>query len=409
MTTHIPVGGELVVAKKYTTQFEGHSAARGLASPTEPDPVNSEASNSFEDPDFLPARIMKAIALAYESRFFVDLSITTRQVLAALIRFSLSDKCTHQLAFVKKETLARHVGVSEATIYRALSTLEGQGLIEREKQLRTRLKLQNIGRIRFTPKLLVALGILRTTKEASALAARCDGPKKNEPTRSGTYCTHLTSVTDVNPGVNKQSSTKKQSSRGFAFKIINGKPVPADLAWLAESNALAITGIFKLMKVARDTGKRLSDVVAVSKHPLGKLRGRELFAYLSVLLTKEVDFTFVSKVQAEAGLLQRQQAEQDAKKKARINELATLLRGKTFDMQDGSAITVDEASVVICRGAYTSSTPIHLALQQLEALASGKGKSWAGQTKPDRTARRPAAVTAQLAENLALLRQRRHW
>ncbi len=400
MTTNTAVGGELIVSAIGAYEIE-QQFVTNKQTPLAPfDAVTQEASDSSERADFLPARIMKAIALAYESRFFSDLSITTRQVLAALIRFSLNDKNMHQLAYVKKETLARHVGVSEATVYRALSTLEGQGLIEREKQLRTRMKLQNIGKIRFTSKLLGALGFLQRSMGLSGhspqdaalagAASRTSLGAGEKSLKSNTY----------------QATAQKNPSGGKdAYKTIDGKPVPSDLVWLAERNAMAVTAIFKLMNIARESGKRLSDVVAVTKHALQKLHGRELYAYLNSLLSKDVDFTFIAKEQADMAQQEQQREREAAESKTRISHLAASLRGKEFQLQDGSTISVDEVSVVVRRGNYTSSTPLHAALGQLEALASGQIALLTPKEMREPDQRSRDDVARQLSESLALLRQ----
>lgn len=402
MTTNTAVGGELIFSANSAHVNEAQFAIKNQTSLAPCDAVTQEASNSFESPDFLPARIMKAIALAYESRFFNELSITTRQVLAALIRFSLNDKNMHQLAYVKKETLARHVGVSEATVYRALSTLEGQGLIEREKQLRTRMKLQNIGRIRFTSKLLGALGFLQRSMGLGSAQAPDDGAVAGEASRTsfGVAKNSFKSMTYAG-----SPAEKNQADRKHAYKTIDGKAVPSDLVWLAERNALPVTAIFKLMKVARAAGKRLSDVVAVTKHALQKLQGKELYAYLNSLLSKDVDFTFIAKEQADTADQEQQRERQIAESKARISQLAVSLRGKKFELQDGSTISVDEVSVVVRRGSYTSSTPLHAALGQLEALASGRIALLTPKETREPERRSPDNVASQLAQSLAILRQ----
>lgn len=412
MTTKTAVGGELIFANSAHVN-EAYFSNNKQTYPAPSFGVTPEASNSFETPDFLPARIMKAIALAYESRFFNELSITTRQVLAALIRFSLNDKNTHQLAYVKKETLARHVGVSEATVYRALSTLEGQGLIEREKQLRTRMKLQNIGRIRFTSKLLGALGFLQRSGEHAPDRDRDEGAVADAVSRTfvcetKTLYKSMTYTPPVAPrsiARHDKAAEKARSDRKHAFKTIDGKAVPSDLAWLAERNALAVTAILKLMKLARAADKRLSDVVAVTKHALHRLQGRELYAYLKSLLSKDVDFTFIAKEQVDTAVQEQQRAEQIAESKNRISQLAASLRGKRFELRDGSTISVDEASVVIKRGSHTSSTPLHAALSQLEALASGRIALLTPMETPELDRLNRDIVTSQLAQSLALLRR----
>ncbi|MEN7527700.1 MULTISPECIES: helix-turn-helix domain-containing protein [unclassified Cupriavidus] len=407
MTTNTAVGGELIFSANSAYAKEAQFAINKQTSLAQCEAVTQEVSNSFESPDFLPSRVMKAIALAYESRFFNDLSITTRQVLAALIRFSLNDKNMHQLAYVKKETLARHVGVSEATVYRALSTLEGQGLIEREKQLRTRMKLQNIGRIRFTLKLLGALGFLQRTFEHAVAQHRDNAVVAGASSRTSDNLTEKSfkSMTYKPPSIGSKEAEKNLSERKHAFKTINGKAVPSDLAWLAERNALAVTAIFKLMKAARAAGKRLSDVVAVTKHALQKLQGKELYAYLSSLLSKDVDFTFIAKEHADMADQEQQRERKAAETQNRISQLAVSLRGKKFELPDGSTISVDEVSVVVRRGSFTSSTPLHAALGQLEALASGQIASLTPKEmrEPDRRSRND--VAGHLAQSLALLRQ----
>src|SRR5690349_1055571 len=107
----------------------------------------------------LPERILRAIALVYESDGLRTLHITNRQVLATLVRFALNQKDPSALAFIKKATIAQHLGISEATVYRALGALENAGLIERERQRRTRAQLEVVGRIGFSAKLLRCIGI----------------------------------------------------------------------------------------------------------------------------------------------------------------------------------------------------------------------------------------------------------
>jgi DNA-binding transcriptional ArsR family regulator len=324
-----------------------------------------------------------------------------------LIRFSLNDKNMYQLAYVKKETLARHVGISEATVYRSLSTLEGQGLIEREKQLRTRMKLQNIGRIRFTSKLLAALGFLHRPVGLGDALGQAHGPNTCDVScaLAGGAKNSFKSITYASHGATAAAGRTSETDRKHAFKTIDGKAVPSDLAWLAERNALAVTAIFKLMKAARAAGKRLSDVVAVTKHALQKLQGKELYAYLSSLLSKDVDFTFIAEEQAEMADQEQQRERKAAERKTRISQLAASLRGKKFELPDGSTISVDEVSVVVRRGSFTSSTPLHAALGQLEALASGQIASLTPKEmrEPDRRSRND--VAGHLAQSLALLRQ----
>ncbi|QBY56320.1 DNA-binding protein (plasmid) [Cupriavidus oxalaticus] len=285
----------------------------------------------------LPEQILKAIALVYESDGLRSLHITSRQVLATLIRFALNQKDPSALAFMKKSTIAQHLAISEATVYRALGALEDAGLIERERQQRTRAQLEVVGRIGFTAKLLKCIGI--GGRQLGSAAPPSTG---TDASQAGATC--LAPVSGVNKP--KQSSSKKHPGQG-AFVQIDDRAVPIDLAPLVRDQELKTSALFLLMRLARTAGHRLSDVVSASGHALEPLRGRELFAYLKSLLGRPIDYGHVArtrKIQEDERQAADDRAAQNQEEVARFIER---YRGRRVSAPDGRIYEVDSASIVI--------------------------------------------------------------
>ncbi|WP_454740492.1 helix-turn-helix domain-containing protein [Cupriavidus necator] len=284
----------------------------------------------------LPERILRAIALVYESDGLGALHITSRQVLATLIRFALNQNDPTSLAFIKKSTIAQHLAVSEATVYRALGALEDAGLIERERQQRTWAQLEVVGRIRFTAKLLQCIGI------AGRQLGSAEPPTGHDESLSGSTC--LAPVSGVNKP--KQSSTKKHPGQGV-FVQIDDRAVPLDLAPLVRDRGLKTSALFLLMRLAREAGHRLTDVVSASDHALRPLRGRELFAYLKSLLGKPIDYGHVVRTR-KAQEDERHAAEaRAAQDRQEVAQLVERYRGRRVSAPDGRIYEVDSASIVI--------------------------------------------------------------
>ncbi|MCY1228572.1 hypothetical protein D9M68_282160 [compost metagenome] len=305
-------------------------------SPAAAESYSSQPKATRCDAGQLPERILRAIALVYESDGLRALHITNRQVLATLIRFALNQKDPTSLAFMKKATIARHLAISEATVYRALGSLEDAGLIERERQQRTRAQLEVVGRIGFTAKLLQCIGL------AGRKLGYPEPRTGSDVSRSSAAC--LAPVSDVNNP--KQSSTKKHSGPR-AFVQIDDRAVPIDLAPLVRDQELTTSALFLLMRLAREAGQRLSDVVSAAGHALGPLRGRELFAYLKSLLEKPTDYSYVVRTRKAQEDERRATAAQEAQDRLEVAQLIERHRGRRVSAPDGRIYEVDSASIVI--------------------------------------------------------------
>lgn len=313
------------------------------------DPVRPD-----EAPRVLPRAIANAIVRVYEDKYFSKFHVSTKQVLSALIRYGLNLENVSQFIFIKKSTIAEIVGINEATVYRALSKLEELGLIEREAQNRTYFNLKIIGKIRITKLALEVIGVAGYLKELAARAAKRAlfgvAPKQSgdragasgEPS-SGGHLTTLARVQDVNVLTPKQS-LQKQSERGL-FKKLQGKSVPLDLAGLVENQGVSLFGLLQLMKLAKHSGKRLSDIVEVCRAALVPLKGRELYAYLRKLIAKDYDFSHVAAQRAE----DRRQAAEKAVAKQLVEEQRQrnreAVRGKSYVLENGNVVRFTDLMV----------------------------------------------------------------
>ncbi len=74
--------------------------------------------------------------------------------------------------------------------------------------------------------------------------------------------------------------------------------LPDDLKWLT-TQGLSQPAIFKLMGLATQNNKRLSDITAATLPALSKLQGNALYAYLRVLIDGPQDFALAAKQQRQ--------------------------------------------------------------------------------------------------------------
>jgi hypothetical protein len=304
--------------------------------------------NISPDAQVLPWAISNSIVRVYEDKFFSNLLYSTKQVLAALIRFGLNLENVNQYIFIKKSTISELLNVMEATVYRALSKLEEEKLIEREPQKRTSSNFKVIGRIKITSMALKAIGIEGYLEQNKAYL---DQRK-----------TRLAPMQDKN---NLPTQSLKRQSEQSSFKEIQGRRVPMDLAWLVEKNELKISGLLQLMKKAREAGKRLSDIVAVCIHTLREITGRPLYGYLLKLISTDSDFTFVERWEEEEKIEKQRAIEAKAEAKRQIEIAQTSLRGKKFRLESGQFVEFTEAAIE-----FTDVTGRHAGMCHYEQGAS---------------------------------------
>lgn len=315
----------------------------------------ADAENSLDSNDSsatnvsaLPGRIANAIVIAYEGLNDVQLSENHRRVLACLIRYGVNRHNPRCDIWIKKSTIAQRLDINEATVYRALTVLQNAGLIERDEQGRVGRALKLVAFVRLTEEAVRRLGLLP------------------EPFRRD-----LAPVQDVNKNP-KQSSSKNQPSQGpGSFCKISGRTVPSDLAWLHLDNDLTLSGLFSLMKKARQAGTRLSHVVAHATKALSALRGRQLFAYLSSLISLPLDFEAIAKVKlAEAAKIEAQQRE-ESERAAKRAHVATL-KGQRYIDPQGRCWQVEDGAFLVSDNGREGSVPFGMAHDAMIAIAAGQ-------------------------------------
>lgn len=272
-----------------------------------------------------PLGILRGCAAIDECAVFRDLPDGFIRVVLRLVK-KINLMKPESPIFARRETLAREAGKSVETVGRALRWLETAGLIQRNQKARPGLRGSE-AHIFPTPRLIQALGI----GERARPPVNTDGSVSALPKEQS-----LQKQSPGEPSAETKLSTPQAAAAPAPVKL-QGKTIPRDLAWLATDGGLNATGVLRLMKLAREAGKRLSDVVAVTKAHLKTLAGKSLFAYIRSLLKQDKDFAFLNKRSHDQG-------EKDAKQR-RDRELvarkALEWQGRRFKARDGRIITIE--------------------------------------------------------------------
>ncbi|TDG02511.1 Replication protein O [Paraburkholderia guartelaensis] len=278
--------------------------------------TDSAALVAFKcDSTNLPWVIFRA---AFRAAHIEGLPQRARALLSALAR-TVDAERPFAAIFARRELLTGRAMQSMRTLYRSLDDLEVAGLIDRRAQARyveaglfgraylhlTQLAAELLGLIEERPRItLPASPVPDTDTSKLPSATVADGPIYK----------------DLYPA----SSQKRQSGE-----------LPADLRRLQVLGFSKFL-IFKLMRIARENGKRLSDVVEVTWNHLRA--AKRPINYLGSLLRSPVDFGHQLRRKHEAAI----EAEKRIEETKQTELLAKAHAGETFESIDGTIrYTVD--------------------------------------------------------------------
>ncbi|SAK74641.1 hypothetical protein AWB76_04807 [Caballeronia temeraria] len=250
-------------------------AQRFVAGEGEAHPEDSAALTAFRcDSTNLPWIIFRA---AFRAAHIEQIPPRARAVLSALARTVDAAKPFGAI-FARRELLTGRALQSMRTFYRSLDDLEVAGLIERRPQAR------------YADAGLFGRAYLHLTEHAAALL----GLTEHSPAHKS-EAVRTTAPASAQPSLSVPSANVAD---GGIYKDLNPSPfqkrqpgqLPADLQRLRTLGFFDFL-IFKLMREARERGKRLSDVVEATWDHL-KL-AKAPISYLRALLRNPVDFALL--------------------------------------------------------------------------------------------------------------------
>lgn len=292
--------------------------------------TDSAALSAFQcDVTNLPWVIFRA---AFRAAHIEGIPQRARALLSALAR-TVDASRPYAAIFAGRALLTDRALQSRRTLYRALTDLEGAGLIRRPGQLRivTEGYEGRFGRayLHLTETAALLLGLVEPAEARSSTIeptearsttnenAQEPAPKKIE--QPNATVAHGAYIRDLSPN----AFQKRQS----------GQP-PEDLQRL-RTLGFSDFLIFKLMKQAREFDKRLSDVVEITWENLKK--ADRPICYLGALLRNPIDFGHQIKQKNTA---QTEVTQQHAKVR-HAEAIAQDLAGQTFTDAKGRVYTID--------------------------------------------------------------------
>jgi hypothetical protein len=377
---------------------------------------HSDAAALSADNTTLPWVIHHAQARAQS---IAELPQRARNVLAALAR-TVDAKRPYAAIFAGRALLTGRSGLSERTFYRGLADLEALGLIRRPCQLRiaTEGYEGRFGRahLHLTELAATLLGLVEPAVVPSPAEPAKPYSAGAEPSATGADDARDPAFPEPSATV-ADGAIYKDLSPASSQKRQPGQ-VPADLERLRSLGFRKFL-IFKLMREAREQGKRLSEVVEACWHGLKK--AAKPICYLQALLRSNVDFGFqVRQRNAERDAARDAAAERDA-----AASVARQVGGQRFvDAKGEQMLDVDAdgqgAAVTSVHEGVARRLPSTWAVEFTRALRSGLWRlAGEGDTEAFAEARRarhaartpvaevptdPAAARDRLASLKALLR-----
>jgi hypothetical protein len=325
-------------------------------SPASTDQADQDALSAFQcDATNLPWVIFRA---AFRANHIDGVSQRARALLSALAR-TVDARQPFASIYARRELLTGRAMQSMRTLYRALDDLEQAGLIERRPQTRY-VEAGLFGRayLHLTRQAAELLGLVEP-RPAPVVPAAADTASTAESKAAEEANTPSATVAHgaIYKGLSPASLQKRQPGQ-----------VPADLQRLRPLGFSDFL-IFKLMRQAREAGKRLSDVVEVTWQHL-KVARRPI-CYLGSLLANPVDFSHQlrQRNQARAEDLARTQ------RAAQAHAVAKQHAGKSFEDTDGNVHTIDTSGD--CLSVYNAEEAVARQVPNWQvgfaaALASGR-------------------------------------
>lgn len=292
-------------------------------------------------PTIYPSRINRACAILDEIDAFRDIPDGHLRVLIRLVK-KINLRALRSPIIVTRETLSRECGRSVETVQRAIRWLEDQGLITRSQRAGPGLKGSK------SP-------IVPTADLIHLLRLDDDSCKEGYPQPPGV--TNDASISTKEKTVSKKEQPSRERVRVGRYVL------PGELAWICKKGVNP-TAVLLLMKLAKQAGQRLSDVVAATASYLDKLSGKNLFAYLRRLVTLGKDYAYLARRQGE----ERRQAVDLGK----IEEARRMLVGQRFtSRRSGVIIYVDRGGMLAIEkdGTHLGYRPMDV--EFVDALASG--------------------------------------
>lgn len=268
-------------------------------------------------PTVYPSMIARACSALDESPLFRDMPDGYLRVIFRIIK-KINLIRLNSPILASRGTLACESGKSVETVHRVVKWLEDRGLIERAQKARAGLRGSSSPLIP-TVKLLDALLLTDSSHCGKpAVVAPAPRPASNTPATASACA----------------------GERGAQFETFGKLKLPSDLAWLVREQGMQGTGVLQLMKLAKQTRQRLSDVVGATRKYLEKLEGRRLYAYLRALLSSDSDFGQRAQVASSEALEQQQQNY--------LQEKTAAFAGQTFQSRDARlVVTVDACGMLL--------------------------------------------------------------
>ena len=268
-------------------------------------------------PTVYPSMIARACSALDESPLFRDMPDGYLRVIFRIIK-KINLIRLNSPILASRGTLAAESGKSVETVHRVVKWLEDRGLIERVQKARAGLRGSSSPLIP-TTKLLDALLLTDSRHAGKAPAVASVAP----PTRNA-----------------HPPAAAALTIPDAQFETFGKLKLPSDLAWLVREQGMQGTGVLQLMKLAKQTKQRLSDVVGATRKYLEKLEGRRLYAYLRALLSSDRDFGQRAQAATTEALELQQQTY--------LQEKTAAFAGQTFQSRDAKLlVTVDACGMLL--------------------------------------------------------------